>query len=731
MSNPHADVFEDNGREYLLLEIGVEGSVCEDQLSSLQISKGTNMLTSVDSGGGRKFLFTLFKCGLTWSGLHLGCAKSTNAFCAISIELAYTNLNQIRDGKTPFDSEVMAMRGNGVEVRRLAMHRSIQTEYWDQPRACISPDGSRVLYDTNFGNPSNHRVVIVDTGFAPPPPGPVCTYGLNPNSLTVGAAGGSGTIAVTPSANTCAAPTIISNVGWAAASGSANTVNWSVTANNAAQTRVGSLSIAGQTVSITQAGVVPNVTMMLFPTSLLLGTNGTLTTTPQPVSLTFSGGPGPSWTATSSQANITVSPTSGVGNATLQISFAPGPGGVVTVNALGVTNSPQTIQVQVQPATATAPFGSFDTPLNNSKGVSGSIPVTGWALDSIGVTKVDIWREPVGPEPPGLVYIGDAVFVAGARPDVAKAYQTYPSTNAAGWGYLLLTSFLPNANNLRGPGNGMYTLHAIAHNRAGLSVDLGARTITVDNTDATLPFGSIDTPAQGATIWGNAYTNFGWALTPMPGLIPLDGTTITVNVDGITLGHPNYNQFRGDIATIFPGFANSNGAVGFFYLDTTKLANGLHTISWNVWDDKIRGNGVGSRFFDVLNVDTSQSASPAEGSSSLEPGEPNASLKTGDASRAFESPIPGTDSELSMQVEEMDRIEVPVGGAYGYLVANDQRQPLPVGSTLKDGVFYWQLAPVFLGEYNLVFERPGGEPKHVRVFVRPKTYSTGEAQAIQ
>jgi len=74
---------------------------------------------------------------------------------------------------------------------------------------------------------------------------------------------------------------------------------------------------------------------------------------------------------------------------------------------------------------------------------------------------------------------------------------------------------------------------------------------------------------------------------------------------------------------------------------------------------------------------------------------------------------------------------VPVGGAYGYLVANDQRQPLPVGSTLKDGVFYWQLAPVFLGEYNLVFERAGAEPKHVRVFVRPKTYSTGEAQAIQ
>ena len=148
----------------------------------------------------------------------------------------------------------------------------------------------------------------------------------------------------------------------------------------------------------------------------------------------------------------------------------------------------------------------------------------------------------------------------------------------------------------------MYTLHALAHNRAGATVDLGARTITVDNTDATQPFGNIDTPAQGATVWGSAYVNFGWALTPMPAIIPTDGTTITVNVDGVTVGHPTYNQFRGDIATEFTGFANSNGAIGFDYIDTTKFTNGLHTISWNVFDNEIRGNGVGSRFFTILNV---------------------------------------------------------------------------------------------------------------------------------
>ena len=412
-----------------------------------------------------------------------------------------------------------------------------------------------------------------------------------------------------------------------------------------------------------------------------------------------------------------------------------GPNGVVTINATGAANSPQMIQVQISTTTASGPFGSFDTPLNNARGVSAAIAVTGWALDSIGITKVDIWREPVGPEPPGLKYIGDAIFVPGARPDVAQSFSTYPSANNAGWGYLLLTNFLPNANGARGSGNGMYTVHALAHNLAGATIHLGARAITVDNTDATQPFGNIDTPAQGATVWGNAYVNFGWALTPMPAMIPTDGTTITINVDGVTVGHPTYDQFRGDIATEFTGFANSNGAIGFAYIDTTKFTNGLHTISWNVWDNEIRGNGVGSRFFKVLNVASSTTSSPAPSSpaeaSPLTANELVELSPKGAFTQSARRLSPIADEVLSMEVEEMDLIQVPLGATSGYMVANGQRQPLPIGSTLQGGVFYWQLAPVFLGEYDMVFERPGAGPTHLRVVVRPKTYSAGEAQAVR
>jgi hypothetical protein len=212
------------------------------------------------------------------------------------------------------------------------------------------------------------------------------------------------------------------------------------------------------------------------------------------------------------------------------------------------------------------------------------------------VLRVRILRDPVAGEPAGApIFIGDAVIVEGARPDVAAGYPSYPHNTRAGWGYLLLTNMLPNG------GTGTYTLHAYADDRNGHSTLLGTRTISCANASAIKPFGAIDTPGQGETISGTAYVNFGWALTPQPKGIPVDGSTITVFVDGVAMGHPQYNNFRADIAALFPGRVNSNGAVGAFYIDTTKLADGLHTIEWLVTDSAGVSEGIGSRYFRVRN----------------------------------------------------------------------------------------------------------------------------------
>jgi hypothetical protein len=455
------------------------------------------------------------------------------------------------------------------------------------------------------------------------------------------------------------------------------------------------------------------------------GYSGTTITSAQPILVSFKGGAPVPWTASSNSANITVSPASGTGNGTFSVSATPGGNGVVTVTSPLSLGSPKTVTINVKSVTPAKPFGSFDTPQNNSTGLAGAVPVTGWALDNIEVSKVDVWREPIGTEttsPNGLVYIGDAVFVNGARPDVEAAYPDQPWYFRAGWGYLLLTNYLLNSNG-SGLGNGTYKLHAIAHDKSGLQTDLGIKTITVDNAHASRPFGSIDTPDQGGQASGAQFINFGWAVTQNPYAIPTNGSTITTTVDGVTLGHPTYNQFRSDIANAFPGLANSGGAVGYFFIDTTVYLNGVHTIGWVVYDNQGRGDGIGSRFFNVLNLGGVNGNGPAE------PIEPAASggmnLHRGfDLGPATELVRPDEHGVHQVTVEEADRMELHAGASEGYSIIAGEERDLPPGTTLKGGVLYWQLAPGLFGDYDLLLKRPSGEQVQVRIKVVPKKFGS-------
>ena len=65
-----------------------------------------------------------------------------------------------------------------------------------------------------------------------------------------------------------------------------------------------------------------------------------------------------------------------------------------------------------------------------------------------------------------------------------------------------------------------------------------------------------------------------------------------------------YNAYRADVSNNFPGLNNSGvrGPVGAFNLNTTGYLNGVHTIFWIAFDDRGRGDGIGSRFFSISNV---------------------------------------------------------------------------------------------------------------------------------
>ena len=168
LSTPHADTFADGGKQYLLLTMGFDAPSCEADLVSLDISKGAKMLLPVEAGGGRKNIMTQYACGLTLSCRHL--ISGVRPFRSGALRDLDPDprsrafpLNQLRrNGTEPFHSEVMVMRGNGAEIRRLAIRSQAacaQWQYWDQPRACASRRmaawfyGIRKLRDTEQPSP--------------------------------------------------------------------------------------------------------------------------------------------------------------------------------------------------------------------------------------------------------------------------------------------------------------------------------------------------------------------------------------------------------------------------------------------------------------------------------------------------------------------------------------------------------------------------------------------------
>ncbi len=462
-----------------------------------------------------------------------------------------------------------------------------------------------------------------------------------------------------------------------------------------------------------------------------------------------------SWTIEENLSWLTCSKMAGTGNGKVTVSINPTgltPGtysGYIYVKVIAEENSPQSVKVNFNVYGSggdSSPFGFFDTPISGST-VSGNIPVTGWTLDDIEVSKVEIKRNPHPDDPPaaigpdGLVYIGDANFVKGARPDVAAAYPSYPLCESAGWGYMMLTNFLPNN------GNGNVTIYAIAFDNTGHRVQLGTKNMICDNANRVEPFGTIDTPGQGGMTSGTGYVNFGWALTPPPKKIPEDGSTIWVWVDGVPLGHPTYNNYRSDIATLFPGYLNSDGAVGYFYIDTTQYENGTHNIAWSVTDDDGAVDGIGSRYFEVQNLGGSVTSFGNQQLVLLNE-DPTGALKitarlkergygkkanVRDRTRASEVPREFGDNQRSLviEIEELERIVIELKGEGSTKFVgwgSDETKGLPIGSMLdsEQGLFYWNPGPGFLGKHILNFAVTDGvrksKPTTVIINIVPKKY---------
>jgi putative Ig domain-containing protein/carboxypeptidase family protein len=440
-----------------------------------------------------------------------------------------------------------------------------------------------------------------------------------------------------------------------------------------------------------------------------------------------------------------------------QVTLAVEPNTLTTPRSASVAIGRRSFEVRQGGIGSQAPFGALDLPLEGAQ-VSGAVAIGGWALDDLEVTRVRIYRDNVAGEPVGPIFIGNAVFVPGARPDVQLAYPNVSRSDRAGFGFVILTNTLPNQ------GNGNFRILVFADDAEGHVTLLGTRTIVGNNATAQQPFGTIDTPLQGETIAGASYVNFGWALTPRPAMIPTDGSTIQILIDGASIGTANYNFFRPDVSNAFPGLANSAGPVGHKTFDTTALAEGLHTISWLVTDSRPATSGLGSRYFNVANSADAQPAASgnvtatettAEATDIAKPlgaapapdlGRRAQSFST--SSNAVASPDTSSASGVLVQrgdgpkrrlrvsdegtgelaLAPLERLELALGAAddtcpstwAGYLVKDDVLSDLPVGASVDPaGTFYWQAGPGFAGRFPLVFVRTDcrGQKQRVPVVV--------------
>ncbi|MCP5047515.1 MAG: hypothetical protein GY940_10110, partial [bacterium] len=197
----------------------------------------------------------------------------------------------------------------------------------------------------------------------------------------------------------------------------------------------------------------------------------------------------------------------------------------------------------------------------------------------------------------------------------------------------------------------------------------------------------------------------------------------------------------------FPGYANSLGAIGYFYLDTTAFENGVHTIQWAVTDSGGNSDGIGSRYFTIQNTGASSSSlSHATGIQYMKPLYDNLSqlehlpgaefqplpLNRGAGNDIQPEQVKGIETGMfTVKTGETERIAVEfpkdIRLIEGYSIIGQQLRPLPIGSTLDTGTgtFYWLPGPGFVGSYRLVFISVDNEGRtcknHVAVQIEPKS----------
>lgn len=191
---------------------------------------------------------------------------------------------------------------------------------------------------------------------------------------------------------------------------------------------------------------------------------------------------------------------------------------------------------------------------------SGSASFGGWVVDDDApVANVAVSIDGV---PAGNAFYG--IY----RADVCAVYTGRAGCPNVGWGFTYDTTALAD---------GQHTIQLIvtAEDRkstasALFTVANGARA----NTTTRPVHVDIDNPSpQTGPLSGDA-TLSGWAIDDASAI-----SNVAISVDGTVIGNASYGASRPDVCAVFPGRAGCPNVGWSYRLDTTRLANGAHTLS--------------------------------------------------------------------------------------------------------------------------------------------------------
>lgn len=241
-----------------------------------------------------------------------------------------------------------------------------------------------------------------------------CVVGLSPYDASYPAAGGSGSVSVTLPAgcgyDTVAGPGWLTVTSGGSGVGPTGTLAYDVEPNSTTFSRAGSLTIGGQTFTVTQAQLACSITVdtsgLGTPYGPAGGTGSIVITT---------NGSNCSWTALSGAPWISVSPSSGSGNAALSVNVLSNAASIVA-RSTDLTVGEQTIGVSQNGTTCSYSLQSSTAgvPASGGSGVVGVVAanVCGWSAVSNGLSWLTITAA-------GSAGTGNVTFVAAANPSSA------------------------------------------------------------------------------------------------------------------------------------------------------------------------------------------------------------------------------------------------------------------------------------------------------------------------